>query len=159
MNSVGELDKYKEFTAWVSLFPALTLFLAIIISARYTFISEEIGSVLSIIFMMVALFLFIMSDKYVRKIVFSENLSEEEVSRLYKNAALMSGIVIPIIGLISALLVGYANAPITAFSFMIISLSGVGSAWKRFYDKISGKITFSSPEGAGQDKGKKRKKK
>ncbi len=156
MNSVVELDRYKEFTAWISLFPALTLFLAIIVSARYTFINEEIGSVLSIIFMMIALFLFIMSDKYVRKIVFSENLSEEEISRLYRNAALMSGIIIPIIGLISALLVGYTNAPITAFSFMVISLSGVGSAWKRFYDKLSGKITFSSPA-SSQGKGKKKK--
>ncbi len=157
MNSVRELDRYKEFTAWISTFPTLTLFLAIIISARYTFISEEIGSVLSIIFMMIALFLFIMSDKYVRKIVFSENLSENEAFKLYRNASLASGVIIPIIGLISALLVGYTNAPITAFSFMIISLSGVGSAWKRFYDKLSGKITFSSPEDTSQDKRKKKK--
>ncbi len=157
MNSVGELDKYKEFTAWISVFPALTLFLAIVISARYTLISEEMGSVLSIIFMMIALFLFIISDKYVRKIVFSENLSEKEASKLYRSASLISGAVIPIIGLISALLVGYTNAPLTAFSFMIISLSGVGSAWKRFYDKLSGNITFSRPEGSSRDKGEKKK--
>ncbi len=157
MDPIGEPDRYKEFTAWISTFPVLTLFLAIIISTRYTFINEEIGSVLSIIFMMLALFLFIISDKYVRKIVFSENLTEDEASKLYKNASLLSGIVIPIIGLISALLVGPTNAPLTAFSFVIISLSGVGSAWKRFYDKLSGKIEFPSSEGKSQDKrGKKR---
>ncbi len=156
MKTLGEsLDRYKEFTAWIAVFPPLTVTLTTYISTRFTFASRELGSILSIVFMFVALFLFLTSDKYVRRIVFSEGLSEDELVRLYKKAVLLVGLLIPIMGLVSALLVGYPDAPLTVLSFMIISLSGLGSAWKRFADKLTGNIVPPGLGGSGETKEKK----
>ncbi|MDK2383189.1 MAG: hypothetical protein QI199_00065 [Candidatus Korarchaeota archaeon] len=153
------LDSYREFTAWMAVIPALTVFLATFLSMRITLVSRELGAMLSVLFMVIALFLFIMSDRYVRRIVFSENLNESELGALYRKAAYYSGLMIPLVGFISAILVGYPDAPFTALSFMIISLSGLGSAWKRFSDKMTGKLVL--PKGGSDEsfKEKKRKKK
>ncbi len=140
--AASTLDGYREFTAWMSVIPALEVFLATFLSSRITLISRETGAMLSILFMLAALFLFIMSDRYVRKIVFSETLDESELGALYRKAAYYSGLLIPFVGFVSSILVGYPDAPFTALSFMVIALSGLGSAWKRFYDKMTGKLVI-----------------
>ncbi len=155
------LNGYREFTAWMAVIPALMVFLATFLSLRVTFVSRELGAMLSVLFMVIALFLFIMSDRYVRRIVFSENLDGSELGTLYRKAAYYSGLMIPAVGFVSAILVGYPDAPFTALSFMIIALSGLGSAWKRFSDKMTGKIVIpkGGPDKSTRDKDKKRKKK
>ncbi len=157
------LNGYREFTAWMAVIPALMVFLATFLSLRVTLVSRELGAMLSVLFMVIALFLFIMSDRYVRRIVFSENLNESELGTLYRRAAYYSGLMIPAVGFVSAILVGYPDAPFTALSFMIIALSGLGSAWKRFSDKMTGKLVIPKrepDESAKKDKkGKKGKKK
>jgi len=141
------IDRYREYTAWIAVIPALTVFLVAIISPRFTFVNKELGAMLSIVFMMVALFLFIFSDRYVRQIVFLEEINEEDMGKLYRKASIISGVAISLIGLISALLVGEPDAPLTSLSFAIISLSGLGSAWKRFCDKLTGKIALPGSQG------------
>lgn len=160
MGSVeSTLDSYREFTSWMAVIPALTVFLATFLSSRLTLVSRELGATLSVIFMFIVLFIFITSERYVKQMVFSDTLDQDEIISLYRKSAYLSGILIPLVGFISAVLVGYPDSSFTALSFMIIGLSGLGSAWKRFYDKMTGKLTIprggSSESGTGRKKEKK----
>jgi len=139
-----EVMKYKEATAWLLTFPPLMALLSTILSLNFAIFDRDTGARISIILMMTAMFIFIIADKYVRTIIPLEEGQEYYMVRLYKKAVILLGVIIPLLGLFSALAVGYPDAPLTSLSFTAISLSGLGSAWKRFYDKITGKIVIET---------------
>ncbi|ACB08243.1 hypothetical protein Kcr_1497 [Candidatus Korarchaeum cryptofilum OPF8] len=116
--------------------------LSTILSLNFAIFDRDTGARISIILMMTAMFIFIIADRYIRILIPLEEGQEPQMMRLYKKAAILLGVAIPILGLLSALAVGYPDAPLTSLSFTAISLSGLGSAWKRFYDKITGKIVI-----------------
>jgi hypothetical protein len=138
------ITKYKEATAWLLTFPPLMALLSTILSLNFAIFDRDTGARISIILMMTAMFIFIIADRYIRILIPLEEGQESQMMRLYKKASILLGVVIPILGLLSALAVGYPDAPLTSLSFTAISLSGLGSAWKRFYDKITGKIVIET---------------
>ncbi len=134
-----EIAKLREFTAWTASFSALTLVIVSFTVERFRLTDRVTGSLVSIMLMIAALILFFASDRYVRHLLFSQG-SE---TNFYRKASLIAGIGIPILGLIAGLMIGPPDGPFTTFSFMIIALSSLGSAWKRFIDKIEGKLNLS----------------
>ncbi len=138
-----EITKLREFTAWIASFSAFTLVIVSFAVERFRLTDRVTGSLVSIMLMIAALILFFASDRYVRHLLFSQG-SE---AALYKKASLISGVGIPILGLIAGLMIGPPDGPFTTFSFMIIALSSLGSAWKRFIDKVEGRLKFSGEKG------------
>lgn len=156
MESVeSTLDAYREFTAWIAVIPALTVFLATFLSARFTLVGRELGAMLSVVFMFLVLFIFIISESYVKKMIFSDTTDEKVLLSFYKRAAYLSGLLIPSMGFVSAMLAGYPDSSFTALSFMIIGLSGLGSSWKRFYDKVTGNLIIKEGSGGSSPEEKK----
>ncbi len=135
-----EIAKLREFTAWIASFSAFTLVIVAFTVERFRLADRVTGSLVSIMLMIAALILFFASDRYVRHLLFSQG---NEV-RFYRRASIISGVGIPILGLIAGLMIGPPDGPFTTFSFMIIALSSLGSAWKRFIDKVEGR--FQLPE-------------
>jgi hypothetical protein len=132
--------RYKEATAWLLTFPPLMALLSNMLSLNFSIFDKDTGARISIILMMTAMFIFIIGDRYIRILIPLEEGQVHHMVRLYRKAAILLGVVIPTLGLLSALAVGYPDSPLTSLSFTAISLSGLGSAWRRFYDKLTGKI-------------------
>ncbi len=138
--------RYKEITAWVLTLPPLLALVSSYLSSRLHIFDRDLGARISIVLMITAMFIFITADRYVRMLI---SLKVEEISHmiaLYRRAMTLLGVVIPVLGFISALAVGYPDAPLTSLSFTAISLSGLGSAWKRFYDRLTGRMVLPSEE-------------
>lgn len=132
--------KYKEITAWVLTVPPLVALISGYLSLRFHMFDRDLGARLSIVLMITAMFIFITADRYVRILISPKVEDRSYVVALYRRAMLLLGVVIPALGSLSALAVGYPDAPLTSLSFTAISLSGLGSAWKRFHDKLTGVI-------------------
>ncbi len=130
------IDELREITAWIASFSPFTLVLVSFIVERVRLVNRVIGSFTSIMLMVAALILFFAADKYIRHLL----MAEEGEAKLYKKALVITGVGIPILGMLAGLMVGPPDGPFTTFSFMIISLSGIGAAWKRFIDKVEGKV-------------------
>lgn len=133
--------KYKEVTAWVLAIPPLVALISSYISFNNLVIFDrDLGARMSLVFMITAMFIFITADRYVRLLISPKVDDRLQIVALYKRALILLALVIPVLGLISTVAVGYPDAPLTALSFTAISLSGIGSAWKRFFDKLTGNI-------------------
>lgn len=132
--------RYKEITAWMLTLPPFLALLSCYLSLSVHPFDRDLGARISIVLMITAMFLFITADRYIRLFISPNVEDRSQIVMLYRRAMVLLGVVIPALGLISTLAVGYPDAPLTALSFTAISLSGLGSAWKRFYDKLTGKM-------------------
>lgn len=137
---IGLQMKYKEVTAWVLTIPPLIALISSYISLNTSIFDRDLGARISIVLMITAMFIFITADRYVRLLISPRVDDRLQIIALYKRALVLLGLVIPALGLVSTIAVGYPDAPLTALSFTVISLSGIGSAWKRFHDKLTGEL-------------------
>ncbi|MCS7103304.1 MAG: hypothetical protein NZ992_05435 [Candidatus Korarchaeum sp.] len=138
--------KYKEITAWMLTIPPLVALISGYLSTRFYILDRDLGARISIVLMITAMFIFITADRYVRLLISPKVEDKSHVVMLYRRAMILLGVVIPALGILSTLAVGYPDAPLTSLSFTAISLSGIGSAWKRFYDKLTGAIILPPEE-------------
>lgn len=137
--------KYKEITAWMLTVPPLMALISGYLSLGLHIFDRDLGARISIVLMITAMFIFITADRYVRILISPRVEDKSHATMLYRRAMILLGLVIPALGFLSTLAVGYPDAPLTSLSFTAISLSGLGSAWKRFHDKLTG-VTIFPPE-------------
>ncbi|MEM0017920.1 MAG: hypothetical protein QXJ48_03300 [Candidatus Korarchaeum sp.] len=137
--------RYKEITAWMLTIPPLVALISGYLSLELRIFDRDLGARISIVLMITAMFIFITADRYVRILISPRVEDRSHAAMLYRRAMLLLGAVIPALGFLSTLAVGYPDAPLTSLSFTAISLSGLGSAWKRFHDKLTG-VVILPPE-------------